>query len=80
MNLYVILTSEDSFYYDIIANIVKNTRHSTIAGFGINIGFNSLTYGANIIRENEKKFGYNIPWLMCSTLKIMLTITLQYKK
>jgi len=61
---HVILKSEDSFYYDIIANIVKNTRHSTIAGFGINIGFNSLTYGANIIRENEKKFGYNIPWLI----------------
>lgn len=59
-----ILKNEDSFYYDIIANLIKNTYHKTIAGFGINIGFNSLTYGANIIRENEKEFGYSIPWVI----------------
>lgn len=59
-----ILKNEDSFYYDIIESLVKNTRHKTIANFGINIGFNSLTYGANIIRKNEKELGYNIPWVI----------------
>lgn len=59
-----ILKNEDSFYYDIISRLIKNTSHKTIAGFGINIGFNSLTYGANIIREHEKEFGYSIPWVI----------------
>ncbi|KAF5055839.1 hypothetical protein DSECCO2_373520 [anaerobic digester metagenome] len=59
-----ILKNEDSYYYDIIESLIKNTKHKSIADFGINIGFNSMTYGANIIRENEKKFGYNIPWVI----------------
>ncbi|MGB4439840.1 MAG: hypothetical protein WBJ13_11615 [Sedimentibacter sp.] len=59
-----ILTNENSYYYDIIEDIVKNTNHSTITNYGINIGYNSLTYGANIIREHEKKYGYNVPWII----------------
>jgi len=57
-----ILTNENSYYYDIIEDIVKNTNHSTITKYGINIGYNSFTYGANIIREHEKRFGYDVPW------------------
>ena len=57
-----ILNNEDSFYYEIIEELVKNTDHNKLTMFGINIGYNSFTYGANIIRENEKKHGYNIPW------------------
>ncbi len=57
-----ILNNEDSCYYDIIENLVKNTNHKNLTLYGINIGYNSLTYGANIIREHEKKSGYNVPW------------------
>lgn len=59
-----ILTNENSCYYDIIEDIVKNTNHDTIANYGINIGYNSFTYGAKIIREHEKKNGYNVPWVI----------------
>ena len=57
-----ILNNEDSYYYEIIEDLVKNTKHDNLTVFGINMGYNSLTYGANIIREHEKKHGYNIPW------------------
>ncbi len=57
-----ILNNEDSCYYDIIENLVKNTDHKNLTAYGINLGYNSFTYGANIIREHEKKHGYNVPW------------------
>lgn len=57
-----ILNNEDSFYYDKIEDLVKNTNLDTLANFGINLGYNSLTYGANIIREVEREFNYRIPW------------------
>ena len=57
-----ILNNEDSCYYEIIEDLVKNTNLNNLSVFGINMGYNSFTYGANIIREHEKKHGYNIPW------------------
>lgn len=57
-----ILNNEDSYYYEIIEDLVKNTNHNNLTEFGINMGYNSFTYGAKIIRENEKKYEYNIPW------------------
>jgi hypothetical protein len=32
--------------------------------FGINIGYHAWARGAKIIRENERKNGYNIPWTL----------------
>ena len=57
-----ILENEDSLYYDIIENLVKNTNQKNLTCYGINIGYNSFTYGAAIIRKHEKKLGCNIPW------------------
>ncbi len=57
-----ILNNEDSCYYDIIENLVKNTNHKILTTYGINMGYNSFTYGANIIREYEKNNAYNVPW------------------
>lgn len=57
-----ILSNENSFYYNIIDSLVKEISHKKLTVFGINIGYNSFTYGTRTIRENEKKLGYNIPW------------------
>ena len=57
-----ILNNEDSFYYDKIEDLVANTNHDTIKDFGINLGYNSFTYGARIIREHEQEPDYKIPW------------------
>ncbi len=67
--VHQMLTNENSRYYIIIENLVKNINHETLTNIGINIGYNSFTYGANIIRENENKYGINIPWLLTFDFK-----------
>lgn len=56
------LEFEDSSYYDLIFKTVNNVNNNILKEFGINIGLNSWTYGANTIRNFEKDNGYNIPW------------------
>lgn len=63
------LSNENSFYYDIFENLVKNTNHNTLTTFGINMGYNSFTYGASIIREHEKNHNYNVPWIITLNFK-----------
>ena len=58
------LRNEDCPYYDAIAQLLRNTDRKTIKHVGINIGYNSLTYGGKIIREQQKKRGYRIPWTL----------------
>lgn len=62
------LENQKSGYYTLVKNIVEHIDHDTIKKFGINIGYNSCTYGANIIRENEAEFGFNIPWTVIFAL------------
>jgi len=60
-----ILPKDNSFYYDITENIVKNTDKNILTNFGVNFGYNSLIYGARKIRENERKLNCKIPWTIC---------------
>lgn len=57
-----ILHKEDSFYYEIIENIVRNTDKDILTNFGVNLGYNSFIYGARKLRENEKRLKFKIPW------------------
>lgn len=57
-----ILNNKDSSYYQIIDNAVKKINHEILISFGINLGYNSWTRGANIVRQHEMNCGYNIPW------------------
>ena len=56
------LRNSDSPYYDLVNSVVKNVDHRSLKRFGINLGYNSWTYGAKKIREYEKEYGNNIPW------------------
>lgn len=57
-----ILKNEDSPYFELIENIVDNTDHDLLTNFGINLGYNSFTYGAEKIREYKKNNRCNVPW------------------
>ncbi len=59
-----ILANENSPYYELIFNTVENVDHDILKTFGINIGFNSWTSGANKIRQYKEEEGYNIPWTL----------------
>jgi hypothetical protein len=57
-----ILDNNNSTYYQLIESMVKNSDHNILADFGVNLGYNSFTKGAKIIRLHEDECGYNVPW------------------
>ncbi len=56
------LSDENSKYYAIAQKVIKTVDHRILKKFGVNLGYNSLTYGTRLIRENEQVLGHNIPW------------------
>ncbi|MCD8249429.1 MAG: hypothetical protein LUC60_06215 [Lachnospiraceae bacterium] len=56
------LKNENSAYYDIIKDTVANVETDRILQFGMNLGYNSCTEGAEKIRKKEAADGFNIPW------------------
>lgn len=62
------LDNENSPYYQMVYHAVANVKQDRLLQFGMNLGYNSCTYGAGIIRKVEQQFGYNVPW--CITLEL----------
>jgi len=62
------LENKNSLYYQMIYHTVANVDNDRILTFGMNLGYNSCTYGAKIIRKTEQQFGFNVPW--CITLEL----------
>lgn len=58
------LQNENSAYYELIRDTITHVDTENLYTFGINVGYNSCTVGAQRIRENEKILGCNIPWTM----------------
>lgn len=56
------LSDEQSAYYTLVQDIVTNVNAERLVQFGMNLGYNSCTAGAKIIRDNEEKEQFNIPW------------------
>lgn len=56
------LQNEGSGYYRLIQDIVTHVDTERLLTFGMNLGYNSFTSGAKIIRETEAARGFNIPW------------------
>lgn len=62
------LQNENSPYYGLIEDVVCNVDSERLIHFGINLGYNSCTVGAKMIREIEAKEHYNIPWTILLNL------------
>jgi hypothetical protein len=56
------LQNENSAYYRLVRDIVSHADTDRLYTFGMNLGYNGCTTGAQRIRENEKKLNCNIPW------------------
>ena len=57
-----ILQNEQSSYYRLIPDLISNVDSKRITTFGINLGYNSCTRGARIIRKIESEQEFNVPW------------------
>lgn len=58
------LQNEHSAYYSLVKRTVSSVDTERLCTFGMNIGYNGYTVGAQRIRENEKKLHCNIPWAL----------------
>lgn len=59
---HTMLEHEESAYYTLIEDAVNHIETEHLVKFGMNLGYNSCTWGAQRIRANEKCLGFNIPW------------------
>ena len=62
------LRNEHSAYYALIQDTVASVDTERILTFGMNLGYNSCTVGAETIRSIERKENFNIPWSLALEL------------
>jgi len=58
------LKNENSPYYELVQNVASHVDTGRLVGFGVNLGYNSCTRGAEVIREIEDSQGFNVPWML----------------
>lgn len=63
------LTDVNSAYYAMVMRISRYVRPEALEEFGLNVGYNSWTHGAQIIRAHEAEHGYNVPWCLVLDLR-----------
>ena len=56
------LCNEQSAYYELVKDVVSYVDTERLVQIGMNIGYNSCTAGARLIRTIEEQFQFNIPW------------------
>ena len=57
-----LLKNDDSPYYKMLEDFLATVDHSCIKTFGLNLGYDSWTYGARQIRRESESRGYMLPW------------------
>jgi len=62
MAAQTMLENESSPYYGLVRDLISYADTEHLLCFGMNLGYNSCTYGARQIRQNEKRLYHNIPW------------------
>lgn len=59
------LSDERSAYYTLLQDMATHVDEEKLLTFGMNVGYNSATFGARRIRHLEETVGYDIPWTLC---------------
>lgn len=62
------LSNQESAYYTLVSDVINSVDPDILTTFGVNLGYNGCTKGANIIRQMEAERGYNIPWSLAVTV------------
>ena len=59
-----ILNNENSPITPLIADALKHMDKEKLLEFGLDLGYNSCTSGAHIIRKLKRTENINVPWLL----------------
>ena len=62
LTAHTMLKNEASAYYALVQDATGHIGTEHLVRFGMNLGYNSCTWGARRIRANEEALGFNIPW------------------
>ena len=62
------LQDPDCAYYEMVRDALANTSHDRLLTFGVNLGYEGCSKGAEVIRKTEAEGGFNIPWAMAIEL------------
>ena len=57
-----LLQDDDCPYYTLLSRLTEEIDHETLKRFGVNLGYTSWTYGAQLIRAYENEHGFEVPW------------------
>lgn len=60
--IQTILNDPNSAYYALAREVFSRVDEDRLITFGMNIGYNSCIYGAELIRQNKEKLGHETPW------------------
>lgn len=60
--LQTMLRNQESQYYRLLTDVVSNVDMDLMIKFGMNLGYNGCTKGAETIRKIEAEKGFNVPW------------------
>lgn len=63
------LEHEDSAYYALVEDAASHIDTEHLVKFGMNLGYNSCTWGVQHIRTKEAQLGFNIPWTVFFHMK-----------
>lgn len=63
-NAQAVLHDKKSVYYEITSQVIQETDTDTLKTFGVRLGYNCWSFGANYIRNAEARAGHNIPWTL----------------
>lgn len=66
---HTMLENENSAYYTLVQDAASHIETEHLVQFGMNLGYNSCTWGARRIRANEQKLGFNIPWTVMFSIE-----------
>ena len=75
-----LLRNDDSPYYTVIENLLRNTDRQGLKDFGINIGYHSLTFGGKRIRGEQSEKNYYTPWALTMRIAPDLPNTLSVQE
>lgn len=59
-----ILSNPKNSYHQLIKRVLETVNLETVKTVGINLGFNSLNYGAKKIRTKQENIDHLLPWLI----------------
>lgn len=67
-DLQTMLQNQESQYYRLLTDAISNVDMDLMIKFGMNLGYNGCTKGAETIRKIEAEKGFNVPWSLMLTI------------